>query len=55
MQEFFLFSFFVISLTIVYIIIANIPIKNPIIFPTPVILPWYSLFASGVNSPRNYI
>lgn len=34
-----------------YKLIANIPIKNPTIFPIAVILPWYSLFDSGINSP----
>ena len=39
----------------VYNVIAKKPNKNPIIFPTAVILPWYKLLASGINSPRNNI
>ncbi len=34
---------------------AKIPIKKPNIFPTAVILPWYSLLDSGINSPRDNI
>ena len=31
--------------------IANIPIKNPTMLPSAVILPWYNLFDSGISSP----
>ena len=34
-----------------HIEVANIPIINPNIFPTAVILPLYNLFDSGTSSP----
>lgn len=34
-----------------HIEVANIPIINPNILPTAVILPLYNLFDSGINSP----
>ena len=34
-----------------YILIDIIPSKKPNIFPSALILPWYSLFDSGISSP----